>query len=302
MGIEVVKRGSSPDWDTTTVTVRKPYVKYCQQGAAVGGGQFVNFTDTPIFEFCPIGVLTYGEVNLHDPWFEQNTACAVDFRSGSVTNIFGGRFDQFYEQPVFNGAGDIHVNVYGAEFTGSAAFQHLFPAGTAITGSVNITGPKFKGLVPSSWRICGTVGTDLIGGDIVRIDNMDIVVYRFIHTGTTANLSQYPVARDIAGFTSFIAHDAGNIVGLNAYYSQTIAAGDYTADVLINGSGGLMQKEGNTGNLTYNHDYLTARFNKGDEITTQLITSNTGAPALFAPTGGTMIIEVIVAYGKDGKP
>ena len=297
-GITIVSRGSIPNWQTTTISIKNTYLMYCQKGFLNSVDQIGISFNNVVFENCIIGLDNYGQCCLIGSWFEHNSQCTIYFRNTSLTDISGCRIDSGSSLGVFNGADNFVANIEGSDVVTDLAFGYLFPAGTSITGKVNLKAVSFtKSIVPSNMRVCGTIGTDIIGSDIVKINDMDVVIYRFVYTPVTANLSQYPVPRDIVGFSDFKAKENGNIIGLNAQYSLGITTGNYTVDVLKNGSGGYMRQAGITSNLLiHNHDFLSAKFNKTDIINTQFITSSN-----FAPTGGAMIIEVVVAYGRDGK-
>lgn len=307
-----LQSGYSSDSMTTT-TLRKCSVSSCYVGIWISASTTVMLYDcitqgnTKSWPASPAGrgmlisgnmsaVNHYNEANDYDVYLDS-TGKGVFTKCIFSNSILGGQGRDFY----FAGTGGANFRWENCSFGASNEAATIF----ATTSDWATTPSKFR--FSQCIFASGTTFKEggRVGYDLCTIDDMAIQVYRYLKTdlGTSEAVDPVPLALhdgtsgyDGAGYVMPIA---GNLLGLNVYFSSAAAptAGTYEAAIEVNGVAKITRVNLSGTTETRREDFLSYPLAAGDVIEATFDNS-----VEFAPTGQDVIIEAIIALGDDGLP
>jgi hypothetical protein len=271
----------------TTTYYENIYVRNCDIGMYLRSrGEFNNL----IIEACDAyAILCSGNGRVENSHFESLPFVALMSGAGQLflnRCVFNITNAEFFQGATHTG----RMEIRNCTFAG-AATPEIFKSANSFAGQYRIGFCTFE----ASTSIKGAAAK--IGWDKAIIEDMNIVTYQFVQTNVAQNTTYDPIETLTAhADKDYVMPIAGNILGVNSYYSDTIGTGSYTITVQKNG--------GDLANLTlatinadnvYNDDFLKNVFAAGDTLSVKVATTNP-----FATETGDLVVEVIVALGDDG--
>lgn len=298
---------------STAVTFERCYFHYCSNAFVT------DTTGTCTMEACDFESAIYGAVineqsgvSFNRCHFENNQTAEVYFglSTSSVANDVSFNkceFDAYARAMYFTGNATsgppYHIRLHDCIFNGSNANQYLFDSAflTAIAANsdIKLSGNHFfnaNSAVKDGVRTSNSSVAQEAA--FVKFTDMQTEVFTFSR-GSVAAATAYPsiLLRGVA--SNIPMREGGHVLGVNTYYSSTITAGSYTGSTKIN-TVALADLSTPTipaisTNLIVHSSPLRNTVAAGDILSVDLTTD-----ASFAPTGGSLTWEVIVAYGKDG--
>lgn len=309
-----LKYGLYVDNSTTTVTVRKYYGSSCRVGASINNS-WVNFDDSVLESSSTVALEARNSVIDYWGWFEDNEL-NIDYDNTSIVRVFNTYMDVRHAVKAFKLTGTGGYSSFSVKDSKISSdntapqYPYLFACsdGFSATSRLEFQNLIFGGSGKGDFLMCGPGPTDgFLGYDVAKFSDMQVQRYRFVLDNVQANTTynQNIPIQGAASFTRYQLPEGGNIIGANLYYSDNVTAGEVSPSFYVNGvKSAYATYPGVTKlNATYGptmvrakEDYLKIRVSAGDNVTGHLITDNN-----FAPTGGTLIYEILVAHGRDGK-
>ena len=299
---------------STTTTFNKCEFRQCESGATVDCNN-VDFYSSVFESNATYGLGISGSLNanLYSPHFENNAYC-LDVRD-SVVNVHGGLIKITSAGDGYFITGEITDERYGVSFHGSE-----FRAGSVSQPYIFESGATFEvglyGFYGCSYVHTGSSTRYLMGGtvnslvyDLCPVNAMDIVLYRYKELGITAGTSYTggsslsPYDTDTASGKLYTSPTTGHAVGLNAYYSSGVTAGDITLSLSVdNGSGGktaltttMVTADGTRKIFKDSIFHLNSRIDSDATLRLTAVTS-----ADFEAVGGDLTVDVVTMSGNDG--
>lgn len=273
----------------TTTTYNKVYIHYCE----IGNYQetYGDFYDC-IFEAnndrgAMIGIGADG-CKFTNCWFEANTYNAYFTPTARV----------WFDNTLFNiGSNQDHFKVIttsevdfkNCTFASSHANPQLFDDATFTTGQVRFNFCNFS----ASTTLFS--GADLGNWDQIKFTDMDVAVYHFIKQSIATSAT---IAMPIAGYsgTHFTMPQDGNLIGANVHSVNTYTSGTFAYNVEINDVDKIVVAAHSAASDIQDENFLEYTFSAGDTISVDFTTAS------YVPNGSgeDFIVEVIVAFGRDG--
>jgi len=284
----------------TTTVFRRCYFHYCNRGVQMN--YIYDFEDC-MFEANNTGVesISYMVSNFTRCWWEANVTLDMYFTGGyggDTVNIYGGRIDAYARQTFLGFNTVVHrLALRDVMFTTTHASPLIASSGTITSGGFIVMSGC---TLPANCKFGGALGAGSTFPAVSVIDQK-LTIYRFKQTTIAAGAAYNPVPTEsaIAG-GAYTMPMAGNIVGVNLYYSSAMGAGTFNIATLLNGGtvadySQPIQPAFSSVPQNRTKDPLTNAVAQGDLLSVALSTSGT-----FATTGGDFIYEVMVAHGPNG--
>ena len=292
---------------SSAVDFHRCYFHYCSVGFQSEACLTTTMYDCD-YEACSYGYIAaqQSNVRMHTPHFEANLNADIYIAAaatGNAQNIYvdGAFFNAGSRANFFDGAGAagsyLNFTVVNSNFASSAAnpylFTSLFITQIANDAKVSLANNWFSVAASKAAVRISNVANGVGESKFVRFTDMPITLYRFTYDNLTAALAATAMKLAGASVKGYFP-DAGHIIGVNAYYSAPITAGTFIGRTKYNGAEIVPLAAFSSPQTIYSSPLIN-KVVIGGTLEVTIETSPT-----FAPTGGTMTIETIVAHGKDG--
>lgn len=281
--------GSTGGNPATTTVFRRCYFSYCNFGTSTES--LYDFEDC-IWESCQrgfVGAILIGQ--LLRPYFEANIECDLQINGGRV-QIVGGRIDS-YSRQIFMFADSIEKLILdGVSFRTTNANPILFPTTSNVTSSngvIKISNCDFS----SNTKVGGIANTAPNTYPRVLLTDQSISAYRFVFSPVTASYSALIPTEGGFANNAYILPSVGNIVAVNSWYTGSMAGGNYTVTV---------KKDASTLSDFSATSTVSQQVMRGDALLNPVVqgSSLTVQVATTVINGGDLIVEVLIAEGKNG--
>ena len=307
IGQSIFSDTSGASQASSAVDFYRCYFHYCYTGFYSTAVLTTTIYDCD-FEACTQGanIGPQSALNFITPHFEANSDCDIYFAAPSANNqnqiyVQNASFNAYNRAMFFGGggfggtAGPLLLKLKDCQFGTSATNPYLFTQNTGFdsTSSIKLENCLFTGANMAT-NLAMTNGSAAGGAAWFNFVDMPVTVYRFYLSSVTVGLSATAMTF-VPGDASATMYNNGFIVGTNTYYTSAVTTPDYTVNVLYNGISISALASASATAQPVLSSPITNKVSTGGKITATVATG-----ASFAPTGGTLIMEVLVATGKSG--
>jgi hypothetical protein len=211
--------------------------------------------------------------------------------NGSNILFINGHFDISTSQTFMDSLqGGAKTTFDNCNFVSSHATPLFMDVAQWASSPVQFRQCKF----PTNFQIGAT---EAGGYDDIKITDMDIVIYRFTTNLAAANTTYNCDVINIgSGETEYYIPTSGNVLGYLTHYYGSYTANTYTTTVKYDGVAiADLNVSGLAADDSRKINYLTQPVEEKHYIEVDVTTA-----VGFATTGGTMVVDVVVALGDDG--
>jgi hypothetical protein len=297
----------APSQSSSAIDFHRCYFHYCYTGFFSTAVLTTTLYDCD-FEACTqgINIAAQSSLNLITPHFEANNDCDIYFSAPATSNvnqvyIQNASFNAYSRSKFFNGggfggtAGPLYAKFKDCQFGTSAANPYLFSEfiGFDVKSKIQFENCFFEGANMAT-NLTMTDGSPVGGAAWFNFIDMPITIYRFYLENVPNSLPE-TFMKFVPGSNGAVLYSNGFVIGSNTYYSSTVTVPDYTTAVKYNGTPLADLASSSALTQPILSSPFTYKVNSGGGLTATVITGPT-----FAPTGGTLVLEILVATGKSG--